>query len=546
MADLLSWLVILLVAGGAGFWLVQKKAAEQRAREERRAALQAEAAEEERREACSEVVLFYANHLGYIARDVVGRDELEAMIESGASADALSDFIASRCATVDGIQLGRHPVAGASVPVILPPSFRERHLYIVGKSGSGKTTLIRNLILQDLAAGHGLAVIAPEQEMLTEEILPFIPADRLDDVVYVNPADTDRPVPFNPLHLDPGEDLDLKVAETLTVFQRIFDDDAGGGAPRMETILRQALYTLMQIPGSTLLDIEKLLDRQDPAFREWAISKIGDEDARRFWTSTYPAYPKDAHLSVVNRLSRFLRPKVVRSLLCSPGRSFDIRGAMDSGKVLLFSLSDGILGESNAQVIGQLVVAKLQMAAMSRANAPKHERRPFHLYIDEFQSFCGVAATSYEKILSRARKYGLSLILAHQQTGQIPENLMREILGNVSTLVAFSVGASDARRLGREMVGELDGETVPLDPQALLSLRVGETWCRIGRNVFFMATAPAPERGSAAVREEGIQRSRQRYGASSAAPSMPGRATVAAAVTDDEKSIEDIDPGRVF
>jgi hypothetical protein len=301
----------------------------------------------------------------------------------------------------------------------------------------------------------------------------------------------------------------------------------------------------MQFPGSTLLDLERLLDRADGSFRDWVVGRLGDEEAKRFWTSTYPAYPKDAHLAVVNRLGRFLRPKTVRNLLCQPGRGLNIRQAMDEGKVLLFSLSDGILGETNAEVLGQLVVAKIQMAAMSRANVPKAERRPFYLYIDEFQSFCGVAATSYEKILSRARKYNLGLILAHQQTGQIPEQLMREILGNVSTVVCFSVSASDAKRLGREMVGELDGVIVPLEPQELVSLKVGQAWCKIGRSVFFMPTYPAPETVDSDVRDEIIRRSRERYGVKSGQPKLEPRAEPAGkafATT----SLEEIDPGSVF
>lgn len=511
----------------------------QQAREEQ----QAKRAEAERIEGCSEVVRFFANHLGDIAREAVSREELRAWIDAGLSPEELVAEIWERCEAADGLTLGTHQAAGIPITVKLPPKYRSRHVYVVGKSGSGKTTLLRNLILQDLHAGHGLAVLAPEQELLTEELLPFIPEERWDDVIYVNPADTAYPVPLNPLHLDSGEDLDLKVDEVLTVFRRIFDEEGGGAAPRMETILRQALYTLMQVPGATLLDLEKLLERDDAAFRTRLLAQVRDPEARRFWTQTYPAYPKDAHLPLVNRLGRFLRPRVVRSILSSPGRSLNVRAAMDEGKVLLFNLSDGVLGEANAALLGQLIVAKLQMAAMSRADSPKAHRRPFTLYLDEFQTFCGVAATSYERILSRARKYGLGLVLAHQQTGQIPEPLMREILGNVSTVIAFQVGATDARRLGRELVGEVDGEPVPLEPRELLSLRVGEAWCKVGRSVFFLSTEPAPEGGSAAVCAEVIRRSRTRYGAGATEPEpatpdeVPARAG---------PRLEEIDPKEVF
>lgn len=468
-------------------------------------------ADERRVRECGDVVLFFANHLGYLARDRVSREDLADWIDSGITSDELAGRLWTACADVKGILLGDHPLGGSRLPVVLPDSLRSRHLYVIGKSGSGKTTLLRNLILQDLDAGRGLAVLAPEAEMLRDELLPFIPEHRWSDLVYVNPADTERPIPFNPLTVEEGEDLDLKVDETFTIFQRIYADEGTGGAPRMEQILRQGLYLLMRIPGTTLLDFERLLDRQDDSFRRWAVTQVQDPETERFWLSTYSAYPKDAHLPLVSRLGRFLRPKVVRSLLCTPG-CLNVRKAMDEGKVLLFNLSDGLLGAANAELLGQLVVAKLQMAAMSRADARKEDRRPFSVYLDEFQTFCGVAATSYERILSRARKYNLSLILAHQQTGQIPEQLMREIFGNVATVVCFTVSASDAKRLSRELVGEVSGESLSLDPKQLLSLRVGEAWCRIDRNVVFLKTRKAPEEGLNLVRDYVIEGSRRRHG----------------------------------
>jgi len=242
-------------------------------------------------------------------------------------------------------------------------------------------------------------------------------------------------------------------------------------------------------------------------------------------------------------LERFLRPKVIRSLLCTPGESLNIRQAMDEGRVLLFNLSDGVLGEANAEVLGQLIVAKIQMAAMSRADTAKENRRAFTLYIDEFQSFCGVAGTSYEKILSRARKYNLSLVLAHQQTGQVPERLMREILGNVSTLISFAVGASDATRLSREFVGEFNGKAFSADPQDLQTLRVGQAVCRIDRNVFFLSTRRAPENGRAVVRDRVIARSRELYGATKVSYAEEFDLV---AESPPQHSLEAIDPGDVF
>ncbi|MFH1680229.1 MAG: type IV secretory system conjugative DNA transfer family protein [Candidatus Eisenbacteria bacterium] len=393
------------------------------------------------------------------------------------------------------------------IPVILPDRVRNRHVYGIGKTSMGKTTLLRNLFLQDAARGMGIGVIGPESELFTEELLPLVPQGRLDDVIYVNPADTDRPVPLNPLHLDDGEDFDRKVDETLTVFHRLIAED-GSAAPRMEMILRFTLCTLISIPGTTLLDIPHLLDRTDDTYRRWAVGRIENEEVRHFWTSVYPLYPKDAHLSLLNRLGRFLQPKVVRNILCQPGAGLSVRAAMDSGKIVLFNLSDGILGELNAQLLGQLVVAKIQQAVMSRANIPKAERRPFSLYIDEFQSFCGGAGTSYEKMLSRARKYGLWLHLFHQQCGQIPEPVMREILGNVGTIVVFQVGATDARRLTRE----LEGAAPRFDHARLTSLPIGVAYCLVDGALVLTETCPPPHGGTDAIRDEAIRRSLEQFG----------------------------------
>ncbi len=179
-------------------------------------------------------------------------------------------------------------------------------MYYVGRTGTGKTTALRRMILQDLAAGHGLAVVAPEAEMIADELLPFIPKSRWDDVVFVDPSDIHLPVSFNPLHLDEGEDLDLKSAELMAILQRWAEDNATA-APRMETILRQALYALLPIPNTTLLDIEPLLDRQDDGFRRGSSTRPGTRTLGTSGATSIPAYPKDAHLALVNRLGRFLQ-----------------------------------------------------------------------------------------------------------------------------------------------------------------------------------------------------------------------------------------------
>lgn len=458
---------------------------------------QLQAAERRRVEACGQVVLSFANHLGYIARTCISREEIGNLIDGGISPDRLAQTIGSRIDAADGLVLGYHPGA-SGVDVKLTDEHRERHIYIVGKSGSGKTNLLRNLILQDIHAGRGVGVIAPEAEMLTEELLPFVPNYRIQDVIYCDPSDPECPVSFNPLHLDEGEDLDTKVDEALTIFKRVIGNSTGH---RSEEILRQALYALVAMPDTTLLDIERLLDRTDAAFRTGVIRSSHDEGVRHFWRDVYSQMPKDSHMPIISRLGRFIRPQAVRQVLCRKGASLNFREAMDEGRIMLFNLSDGILGEQNSQLLGQLVVSKFQLATMSRATQAKEHRRPFYLYLDEFQTFTGTAATSYERMLSRARKYKLSLTLAHQQTGQLPSDLLKEIMGNVSTSVCFLVSREDAMKFSREFVTLHDGEIVNIPEEEILRLRVGQAWCKIGQHSFLMHTYLAdgqPDKGYAA------------------------------------------------
>ena len=517
--EALIFILIVVLPIGIGIFMIAKTVERARIEASRRK-LEAQRAERKRLESCRDTTLWMANNIGYIARQVASRDDIGAMVDSGMDGEKILFEILDRVDAIDGTVLGYQPLGGAQFPVKLTQDFRDRHLYIVGKSGSGKTTLIRTLVYQDLERGHGIGVIAPEQEMITEEILPYIPPNRVSDVIYFNPADTDAPVVFNPLHLDPGEDIDLKADESLAILKRVIGDTGG---TRMEEILRQTLYALMEMPEATLLDVERLLDRGDDGYRREVIRTIRDEATISFFEDSYPSFPRDAHLPITTRLGRLVRPRMIRNILCRPGESLNFRDAMDTGKILLFNLSDGILGELNAQILGQLVVSKLQMAAMSRADTPSRARKRFYLYIDEFQTFTGNLATSYEKILSRARKYRLSLILAHQQTGQIPQPLLKEILGNVSTVVSFVVSSEDAHKLCRELLVERDGEMETLAPQQLLKLRVGQSYCKVGQQSFFMQTYPVSWAGDHQAARLSVESSRERYGSSGRLAGSPGK-----------------------
>lgn len=479
-----------------------------------------EQAEATRLADCEEIIRYFANNHGYIARSVVSKEELRNQIENGTTANDLRSFIADRILKSKGLALGYQLMNQTQLPVILADKYRDKHIYIVGKSGYGKTNFLRHLIFQDLATGAGLGVLAPEYEMLNDEILPFIPEERVRDVIYFNPADTEYPVVLNPLHLDEGEDIDLHVDETFTILQRVVGD---GGGPRMDEILRHSLYALIEKPDTTLLDFEPLLDRQDSSLRNEIIQATEDEQTRRFFQHTYPQFPKDSHIPIINRIGRIIRARYTRNCLCPPtntslskqeaaSRLLNIRQAMDQGKILLFNLSDGVLGEVASQLIGELIVSKFQTATMSRANVSKQHRKPFYLYLDEFQNFCGVASKSYEKILSRARKYKLGMILAHQQTGQLSSELLREIFGNVSTLVSFQVSQPDAVRLSKEFLSQHDADIKPVPPEEFLQLNVGQAYCRIARSAFPFFIPKVNDRPNRERARQVIEHSQKMYG----------------------------------
>jgi len=465
-------------------------------------------AENKRMAGCREVVMQYLEAAGYIAREVISRAELEKLIDSGIHPDNLAREIQRRIDAAPGVMLGHMQPPNGHIALKLPDSLRDRHMYIIGKSGSGKTNLIRLMSLQDIHEGHGIGMLAPEQELLTEEILPYIPDDRIDDVVYFNPANSQNPIPLNPLHLDADSDIDLCVDDTMTIFKRLMGDTQ----PRMEEILRQSLYALMERQGSTLLDVEKLLSRTDDKLRSEIIHKTQDEQTRYFFESTYPSFPKDAHLPITTRINRLIRPRAVRSILCQPGKSFNFREAMDEGKILLFNLADGILGEQTAQLLGQLVISKLQLATMSRMDTPAALRRPFYLYLDEFQTFIGVAENSYATMLSRSRKYKCSMILSHQQTGQLTRNLLADIFGNVTTLISFSVAYADAQRLSQQYIWMTNGQKQPVPVEEFVNQRTGEAIGKIAETVFTLRTPLVPKQPNPRMVDYIINRSSQNYG----------------------------------
>jgi hypothetical protein len=456
--------------------------------------------------------------------------------------DVLQGELHQRITKIPGITLGFRPNGDNPFEVKLPFSMRDRHVYIIGRSGAGKTNLIRSMLLQDAYYGRGVGVLAPEAELLTDEILPYIPENRIDDVVYVNPADA-RPVAFNPLQLDEGEDIGEKVEDFVTIFKRAVGDTGF----RMDQILSETLYALIRHKGSTLDDIERFLSRTNTSFRS-EVLKSSDERTRTFFEDTYPSMDRNAANPILSRISGFTRRESVRNILCQRGKNFNFRKAMDEGKIILFNLSDGILGEQASQLLGEIIVSKMQLAAMSRADTPAAARRPFNPYLDEFQTFMGASA-SYSKILSRARKYKLCLCIAHQQTGQIPQSLLRDIFGNVFTFISFNVSHDDATKLSREYTHDTGVDLEHLEPDDFLRLKTGEAIVKIGKTVMPLETVLLPHTPDHRRAQQIINRSRRNYsmdGVDNMSSSDVKRTGKGIALLPLKGTDESIDPTEVF
>jgi len=322
---------------------------------------------------------------------------------------------------------------------------RRGHMYIIGKTGTGKSTLIENLAISDIKMGYGLALIDPHGD-LAEDILDFIPEKRIEDVVYFNPADLEYPIAFNPLEKVPFDYHHLVVSNIISVFKKIWPEFWG---PRLEHILRHSLFTLLEYPGSTLLDLPRLLTDKD--FRKEVLGHVTNQQVKEFWLNEFDKYSvwlkSEAISPILNKMGQFLISLPLRNVVGQKENTFDIRNLMDEGKILIANLAKGKIGEENCSLLGAMVVTKIQLAALSRADLSEDKRRPFYLYVDEIHNFITM---SFADILSEARKYGLNLILAHQYIEQLDEKIRPAIFGNVGTLISFRVGAEDAKYLARE------------------------------------------------------------------------------------------------
>lgn len=333
---------------------------------------------------------------------------------------------------------------GSNMQFGIRRSDRGRHLYIVGQTGTGKSGLLQLLTLSDVFHNVGFGIIDPHGDYAAD-VLRFIPQHRLKDVIYFNPADREWPVGFNPLEVtDPNLKNHIS-SELVGVMKRMFES----WGPRLEYILRYTLLALLDYPNATMLDITRMLTEKK--FREDVILMIQDPVVRNFWINEFGSWNEkfatEAVAPVLNKVGAFTANPMIRNIIGQPKSTFNIRKALDEGQILIVNLSRGLVGEDNAAILGAMMVTKIQLAAMSRADIPRIEdRRPFYLYVDEFQNF---ATDSFAVILSEARKYGLNLTVANQYIAQMTPTVKDAVFGNVGSLVSFRVGPDDAHALQR-------------------------------------------------------------------------------------------------
>jgi len=348
-----------------------------------------------------------------------------------------------------GLRLGKSRYRGQEREIFMSLDDRRRHMYIIGKTGTGKSEFLKEMILQDIESGHGVCAIDPHGEFV-EDILQLMPPERAEDVIYFNPSDLDRPMGMNMMEADSEEQRHFVVGSVIGLMYKLYDPHRTGIiGPRFEHAIRNAMLTIMYKKGTTFIELVRALT--DSKYVDELMPLIKDPVVRRYWTDQI-AQTSDFHKSevldyIVSKFGRFVTNKTMRNIIGQPFSAFNVRRAMDENKVILCNLSKGILGEEDAKFLGLILVPKVLTAAMSRQDIPMAQRQDFFLYVDEFQNY---ATEDFAVILSEARKYRLSLIVANQFIGQIDEEVKNAVFGNVGTMVSFRVGVPDANFLQHE------------------------------------------------------------------------------------------------
>lgn len=393
------------------------------------------------------------------------------------------------------------------IPFGIKAKDRSRHMYVIGKTGMGKSTLLENIAVQDLKNGNGVCFIDPHGKT-ADLLLEYVPKERIQDVVYFAPFDTDFPISFNVME-DVGYDKrHLVVSGLMSTFKKIWQD---AWSARMEYILSNTLLALLEYPDSTLLSVNKMLS--DKAFRQKVVDNITDMSVKSFWVDEFAKYTDkfaaEATPAIQNKVGQFTANPLIRNIVGQPKSSFDLRELMDQKKILIVNLSKGRIGEVNAQLLGSMIVTKLYLAAMSRADANEEElkRLPnFYLFVDEFQSF---ANESFADILSEARKYKLNLTITHQYIEQMPEEVRSAVFGNVGTFISFRVGAADAEYIEKEFAPVFLAEDIVNLGFAQIYLRLMIDG--IGSQPFSAKTLPPISKTGESYVPEIIESSRKLY-----------------------------------
>ncbi|EKD56648.1 MAG: hypothetical protein ACD_58C00131G0023 [uncultured bacterium] len=353
----------------------------------------------------------------------------------------------------EGLMIGESHYRGEVKNVYIKQDDRRRHMFMIGKTGVGKTTLYLNMIKQDIEKGYGCCFIDPNGDA-ADLVLKFVPKERAEDVIYFDPSDAERPMGLNMLDWKRPEDKDFLISEWLEIFYKLFDPNKTGMVgPQFEHWGRNASLTIMAQPeGGSLIEIPRLFT--DDAFREKCISYVKDPVVLAFWNQQM-AKTADFHKSemfnyFISKFGRFMTNDLVRNIIGQAKSAFDIREAMDSGKILVINLSKGKLGEMNSYLLGMILVSKIQVAAFQRADMPEEQRKDFYLYVDEFQNF---TTNSFKTILSEARKYRLNLAITNQYIKQLTEEIRDAAIGNAGTLLCYRMGAEDAEFMVKEFPG---------------------------------------------------------------------------------------------
>lgn len=380
---------------------------------------------------------------------------------------------------------------------------RRRHVYLIGKTGVGKSNCIENMVISDILRGRGVALVDPHGESV-EKVVKYIPSNRINDVVYFNPSDTEHPIAFNILEEVNPQYKNLIASGLVGVFKKIWADSWG---PRLEYILMNTILALLENPGSTLLGITRLL--VDKNYRKKIVSNLTDPIVKAFWVDEYANYNErfrtEAISPIQNKVGQFLSSSIIRNIVGQPKSTIDMRTIMDNKKILLMNLAKGRIGEENSALLGAMMITKLQLAAMSRVDVEEEKREDFYLYVDEFQNF---STESFANILSEARKYRLNLTIAHQYIEQLGDIVKAAVFGNVGTIICFRVGAEDAEFLEKEFEPYFDQTDLVNLPKYNVYLKLMIDGVA---SAPFSATMLPPIKGETGNLEKIITSSRERY-----------------------------------